>query len=371
MAQTDNPLVSMIVVCYNQARFVVETLESVKAQTYQLTELIILDDCSSDGSVAVIENWLRENRIECTFIRHEKNQGTCKTVNDALAVATGKYISMIASDDVWLPDKIARQVEIMESQPDDVGVLYSDAFRLNELGDSLPSTYLPFHHPELSEVPPRRFFDALLYRNFIPGMTTLVRRSCYDTVGYYDEATPAEDWDMWLRIARHYSFLYLPTPVAKYRIHQDSFSYSDPLGMFRATIQAIIKQLAIGGLNSEQESALSRALDNSARHLYATVGDVSKTTEMIVAAVRQVSLPGFLLERLRDSLAWQWVPAVMGFRVPLSKKRLILKLVRELDPYPFQRAMRPALNTISLKAKSVLRRAVPAESGQIYPKDGC
>jgi hypothetical protein len=190
-------------------------------------------------------------------------------------------------------------------------------------------------------------------------------------VGYYDEATPAEDWDMWLRIARHYSFLYLPTPVAKYRIHQDSFSYSDPLGMFRATIQAIIKQLAIGGLNSEQESALSRALDNSARHLYATVGDVSKTTEMIVAAVRQVSLPGFLLERLRDSLAWQWVPAVMGFRVPLSKKRLILKLVRELDPYPFQRAMRPALNTISLKAKSVLRRAVPAESGQIYPKDGC
>jgi glycosyltransferase involved in cell wall biosynthesis len=143
MAQTDNPLVSMIVVCYNQARFVVETLESVKAQTYQLTELIILDDCSSDGSVAVIENWLRENRIECTFIRHEKNQGTCKTVNDALAVATGKYISMIASDDVWLPDKIARQVEIMESQPDDVGVLYSDAFRLNELGDSLPSTYLP------------------------------------------------------------------------------------------------------------------------------------------------------------------------------------------------------------------------------------
>ena len=83
------PLVSMIVICYNQARFVVETLESVKAQSYKNTELIIVDDCSTDDSVAVIERWLRENGIQCTFIRHEKNQGVCKALNDALAVASG------------------------------------------------------------------------------------------------------------------------------------------------------------------------------------------------------------------------------------------------------------------------------------------
>src|SRR5580704_8434369 len=103
-----NPLVSMIVVCYNQSRFVVETLESVKAQTYKPTQLVIIDDCSLDDSVTVIENWLRKNRIDCTFVRHKKNQGICKTVNEALSLARGKYLSPIASDDIWLPDKIAR-----------------------------------------------------------------------------------------------------------------------------------------------------------------------------------------------------------------------------------------------------------------------
>ena len=80
MAQTDKPLVSMIVVCYNQARFVVETLESIKAQTYKPTELIVLDDCSSDDSVAVIETWLREARIECTIYPARGKSGDLQVV---------------------------------------------------------------------------------------------------------------------------------------------------------------------------------------------------------------------------------------------------------------------------------------------------
>ena len=133
---------STIVLSYNQCQYVLETLESVKAQTYKVTELIIVDDCSTDDSVAIIERWLQENKINCTFIRHEKNQGICKSLNEALAVATGKYISMVASDDIWLPDKIARQVEIMEAQPDQVGILYSDAFQIDEHGYPLPKCLL-------------------------------------------------------------------------------------------------------------------------------------------------------------------------------------------------------------------------------------
>ena len=82
MTQTGDPLVSMIVPCYNQARFVLETLESVRAQTYKPTELIIVDDCSSDDSVAIIEQWLQENGIHCTFIRHHKNRGICRSLNE-------------------------------------------------------------------------------------------------------------------------------------------------------------------------------------------------------------------------------------------------------------------------------------------------
>src|SRR4051794_38555205 len=146
------PLVSEIVLCYNQARFVVEALESVRGQTYAPTELIIIDDCSTDDSVATIEDWIRKTGVNCTFIRHSQNLGLCKSLNDALAVTRGKYISLVAADDLWLPDKIAQQVEQMEAGPERVGVLYSDAFQIEEDGKPLPEMFIPAH-PALAKPP--------------------------------------------------------------------------------------------------------------------------------------------------------------------------------------------------------------------------
>jgi len=254
-----NPLVSIIVLSYNHSRFVLETLESVKAQTYRNTHLILIDDCSSDDSVSIIDGWLKQSGIDCTFIRHQKNQGICKSLNEALALATGKYISMVASDDLWLPDKIARQVDVMESQPDDVGVLYSDAFQIDEHGRDLHSMFIP-HHRNPPNVPQGRILSTLLEGNFIPGMTTLVRRCCYDRVGLYDERLPWEDWDMWMRIARHYSFVYSPTPSAKYRIHHNSLSHSDPSRMLKDLCDVGLRQLSLGDLADADRSTLTATL---------------------------------------------------------------------------------------------------------------
>ena len=244
-----------------------ETLESVKAQIYKPTQLIIVDDCSSDDSVATIEHWLQENGIHCAFIRHQKNKGICKSLNDALAVANGKYISMVASDDVWLSDKIARQVEIMESRPDSVGVLYSDALQMDENGHTLPGLLIATYW-KLPEMPQGQVLNTLLQGNFIPGLTTLIRRSCYDEVGLYDENLPWEDWDMWMRIARHYSFLYSPTPSAKYRIHEKSLSRSDPGRMLRDSFRVCLKQFRLGDLTEHQKSTLTVTLLNFATQLY-------------------------------------------------------------------------------------------------------
>jgi glycosyltransferase involved in cell wall biosynthesis len=259
--------VSTIVLSYNQSRFVLETLESVKAQTYKATELIIVDDCSSDDSVATIERWLQENGIHCAFIRHQKNQGICRSLNDALAVANGKYISIVASDDVWLNDKIARQVEIMESWPDSVGVLYSDAFQMDERGHDIPGllTATYWRQPEM---PQGHVLDTLLQGNFIPGLTTLIRRSCYDEVGMYDENLPWEDWDMWLRIARHYSFVFSHTPSAKYRIHEKSLSRSDPSRMIKDSFRICLKQFQLGDLNKDQRATLISKLFSLAAEIY-------------------------------------------------------------------------------------------------------
>ena len=264
---TANPLTTMIVLSYNYSRFILETLESVKAQTYKNTQLVIIDDCSTDDSVAVIDRWLQENRIECTFICHQKNQGICKSLNDALAAATGKYISMIASDDVWLPDKIEHQVEIMESQPEGVGVLYSDAFQMDEGGHPLPDMFITAHR-KLPQMPQGQILNTLLEGNFIPGMTVLIRRSCYDAVGLYDENLPWEDWDMWMRIARRYSFTYSPTPSAKYRVHDGSFSHSHRAPMLKDSLKICLKQFSLGNLTEGQKSTLVGTLLNLSEELY-------------------------------------------------------------------------------------------------------
>jgi glycosyltransferase involved in cell wall biosynthesis len=320
MSPTANPLVSMIVLSYNQAQFVVETLESVKAQTYTSTQLIIVDDCSSDDSVATIERWLLENRIDCTFIRHKKNEGICKSLNDALSVASAKYISMVASDDVWLPDKIAQQVEIMESQPDHVGVLYSDAVQMDEHGRLLPDMFIDAHR-KLREMPQGQILNTLLEGNFIPAMTTLIRRRCYDVVGLYDEQLPWEDWDMWLRLAHHYSFLFSPTPSARYRRHEKSLSNSNQTVMFKGSFKVLLKHFNLGHLNEDQKSKLIETLLWLSEELYRRRDNES--SDMLLALWQSTGnkRAGWMYRFAKLGVSYRIWQRAYGFRLRLRRRR--------------------------------------------------
>ena len=195
------PLVTVIATCFNHERFVVESLESIRAQTYPNIQLIIADDCSTDGSVPLIRDWLTQTGTVCTLILHDENQGVCRTRNESLAHAHGKYVSSLSTDDVWLPHKLADQVEQMEKLPLRVGVVYCDAARMDVEGRPLPNTFIE-QIGTVERMPEGNLYETLLARNFIPAGATLVRRECYEEVGSYDESLIYEDWDMWLRIAR-------------------------------------------------------------------------------------------------------------------------------------------------------------------------
>lgn len=248
--QTSNPLVTITVCNYNQARWVVEALESARNQTYPNVELIIVDDCSTDNSIAVIESWIAAHQVKCRFIKHERNQGICRVINNAMEITNGKYISMVAADDVWLPKKIARQVQIMEDSTDDVGVIYSDAFQIDEQGKLLPQMFIGAHRK--FAMPPEGFlFDVLMEGNFIPAMTTLIRRECYSQVGIYDEELCLEDWDMWLRISRHFKFKYFPEPTAKYRIVSNSMVRARSAEIQATCNWMLVKYLRRGWLSGE------------------------------------------------------------------------------------------------------------------------
>ena len=122
-------LVTVIATCFNHERYVLESLESIRAQTYPNVQLIVADDASTDGSVELIRNWARETATACTFVFHEENQGVCRTRNDALAHARGAYVSSLSTDDVWLPEKLARQIAVhQQSVPRQIEVAVDDKF---------------------------------------------------------------------------------------------------------------------------------------------------------------------------------------------------------------------------------------------------
>jgi glycosyltransferase involved in cell wall biosynthesis len=223
-----SPIVSVIALCYNHERFVVECLDSIRDQTFSDIELVIIDDCSCDRSATVIEKWISTNRYMCKFIKHSQNRGICKSINEGLSCVTGKYVAIVASDDIWLPTKIEHQVSLMEQACEDVGVIFCNAFHMDEAGiikgEIFPERCLELN---LKQVPQGDVHATLWIGNFIPAVTALVRRSCYAKIGTYDESLFYEDYDMWLRISREYRFLYSPAIVAKYRNMPHSSAHSN------------------------------------------------------------------------------------------------------------------------------------------------
>lgn len=209
--------ITVIALCFNHARFLMQCLESIRSQTFQNFELIVTDDCSSDQSPELIFNWIALHYPNAKFIRHTKNAGLCKTLNEALSMAQGTFISMIATDDTWEPEKLEKQYAAMVNQSQDVAVLYSNALQMDEAGTVLQKTFLAAHWPD-KEIPSGRIFSELADGNFIPAMATLIRTSALRAVGGYDENLTYEDYDMWLRLAAKFEFLYLPGELARYRI---------------------------------------------------------------------------------------------------------------------------------------------------------
>ncbi len=211
------PAVTVIALCFNHERFLTECLDSIAAQTFQDFQLILTDDCSRDDSAQLIESWLACNRPDALFIRHSVNMGLCKTLNEALVQARGEFISMVATDDAWEVDKIERQLAVARQVGQQVAVVYSDASRMDEDGTRLEKYFIDFHTPGCNR-PSGQVFSELANRNFIPAMATLIRRKALVDVQLYDERLVYEDYDMWLRLATRYEFVYCDAVVARYRV---------------------------------------------------------------------------------------------------------------------------------------------------------
>ena len=220
------PLVSIGIPSYNCSSYILETLESVKNQTYSPIEIIIIDDCSSDDSAEKIKKWIALNGLNnVEFLCNSHNMGLVKTCNLLLNKISGIYYSFLGSDDILLPTKIEEQVAVFEKEDHSLAVVYSDAIVINEKSEVIQESY--FQRIGSVHLPQGDIFQLLIEKNFIPALSVLIKTSTVKNIGGYDENLAFEDWDMWLCLAQKFRFHGILKSTAKYRIHSNSMMQND------------------------------------------------------------------------------------------------------------------------------------------------
>ena len=129
----NQPLVSAIVPCYNHEKFVVQAIDSILKQTYKNIELLVIDDGSKDSSPKLLQQLSEQHQF---YFEQQKNSGIHATLNKMISMSRGKYIAILASDDVWCLDRIEKQVAYME-QHLEVGACFGNALSINEQNEIL------------------------------------------------------------------------------------------------------------------------------------------------------------------------------------------------------------------------------------------
>lgn len=221
------PKVSVCIPSYNHEKYVRASIESVLEQSFQDFEILVTDDGSTDGTVEELRA-IPDNRLSLEVL--PENRGACIALNASIRRGTGEFVAVLNSDDIFLPGKLERQLRFLESYPE-VGAVFGYPAFIDENGNPLRedqtfyrNTFKVDNRSQGQWL--RQFF---LRGNVLCHPTILIRRRCYDEVGYYDPAlAQLPDLDLWVRLVRRYSIHILPEPLVGFRILSDNKNASAP-----------------------------------------------------------------------------------------------------------------------------------------------
>jgi glycosyltransferase involved in cell wall biosynthesis len=219
------PKVSVIMPSYNHEKYVAEAVRSVLCQTFNDLELVIVDDCSSDGTVNEIKKF---NDPRIRFFRHENNQGVSVARGKCLEISRGKYIASISSDDVFMPDKLERQVEFLDKDPG-IGALFSRAKIIDDDGNDFADKdhfyYSIFKQENRSR---HEWLNRFFYKgNCLCAISSLVRKKDIEKIGFYDKRfAQLGDLDLWIRLCMEHDIHILPEELVKFRVRHNEANAS-------------------------------------------------------------------------------------------------------------------------------------------------
>ncbi|HEX7177448.1 MAG TPA: glycosyltransferase family 2 protein [Pyrinomonadaceae bacterium] len=247
------PKVSVITPLYNSSAFIRATLDSLRAQTYEDWESILVDDGSTDDTAEVVRPYLEDARFR--LIRQE-NRGIAGARNTAIQAASGKWVCLLDHDDRWLPRKLEKQIAFAREHSFDITC--TDAFIVTENERWVYSRGFPEVAAEVQRAahdPSVDVFGLLIKLDFLCASSVMIRRTLFDERGLLDpSAVPADDYEMWLRCLPEAKLGFLGEPLIEYMVHANNYSRDEPRMIEQAirVLQLHRKRHALSALRRRQ-----------------------------------------------------------------------------------------------------------------------
>lgn len=213
-----NDLVSIIMPSYNTAQYITDSIASIQKQTYSNWELIIVDDCSTDNTDEVVKPLLSDTRIR--YLKNEANSGAAISRNRALREAKGKWIAFLDSDDLWIPEKLEKQIRFMEE--------HGYAFSYTDYMIQLNGEWLPYVFTGPNVVNKRKMYDYCYF-------STITVMYDYEKIGLIqiENLRKNNDYAMWLQIIEKSNCYRYPACMSYYMKHDGSVSSGSKLKLIK------------------------------------------------------------------------------------------------------------------------------------------
>ncbi len=213
MSNKMNEHVNVIIPAYNAAKYLAEAIESVLKQSYKRYDITVVDDGSNDNTAEISKRY-----GDCVQYVFQTNMGPSSARNRGIISGKGSHVAFIDADDVWIENKLDRQMDLFRTKPW-LGMVGCGVYWIDEKGNvSRESGGAKFRSQ-------KELIEQLLVHNVVTGSSSgvVIRRECFSSVGYFDEKLMgSEDRDMWLRISKHYEMELIDEPLVKIRCHNGS-----------------------------------------------------------------------------------------------------------------------------------------------------
>lgn len=254
------PKVSVVIPTYNRAHVLLETLQSVFAQTFQDFEIWIIDDGSVDNTREVVARF-SEGRVHYVW---QKNKGESAARNYGIQASNGELVAFLDSDDLWMPEMLARVVDFLDRHPD-INVICSNFVKFG-VQTSDVRTWCPvfsslldrYRKGEECLIPTPEMYECLVQEIPIRPSAVTVRRETLDGCLFNENRQIGEDWEFFLQLAKRETFGFIDTPLMQLRIWGEGQHFIDTPYTYKKSIELLKEEMSAPSLTARQRSAVRR-----------------------------------------------------------------------------------------------------------------